>query len=118
MAWVNPNSVSALRALSTLRGLRGGTRDSPIMPRDAVSRTTHVGTVGKNGLRFSCAMLRLNSAADFGQRVMNAFRSPRNCPQTENIISVPDMPRLLYSENIYLYFINILAIYIYHKIFI
>ena len=33
---------SALRALSTLRGLRGGTRGSPIMPRDAVSRTANV----------------------------------------------------------------------------
>ena len=32
---------SALRALSTLRGLRG-TRGAPIMPRDAVSRTANV----------------------------------------------------------------------------
>ena len=31
----------------------GGTRGSPIMPRDAVSRTAHVGTVGKNGLKES-----------------------------------------------------------------
>ena len=30
---------SALRALSSLRSLRGGTRGTPIMPRDAVSRT-------------------------------------------------------------------------------
>ena len=37
---------SALRTLSSL----GGTRGSPIMPRDAVSRTANVGTVGKNGL--------------------------------------------------------------------
>ena len=35
---------SALRALSSPRGLKGGTRGSPIMPRDAVSRTAHVGT--------------------------------------------------------------------------
>ena len=33
---------SALRALSTLRGLSGGTRGAPIMPRDAVSRTANV----------------------------------------------------------------------------
>ena len=32
-------------------GFKGGTRGAPIMPRDAVSRTAHVGTVGKNGLR-------------------------------------------------------------------
>ena len=31
-------------------GFKGGTRGAPIMPRDAVSRTAHVGTVGKNGL--------------------------------------------------------------------
>ena len=29
----------------------GGTRGSPIMTRDAVSRTANVGTVGTNGLR-------------------------------------------------------------------
>ena len=29
---------------------KGGTRGAPIMPRDAVSRTAHVGTVGTNGL--------------------------------------------------------------------
>jgi len=28
----------------------GGTSGAPIMPRDAVSRTAHVGTVGTNGL--------------------------------------------------------------------
>ena len=32
-------------------GFKGGTRGSPIMPRDAVSRTAHVGTVGTNRLR-------------------------------------------------------------------
>ena len=31
-------------------GFKGGTRGAPIMPRDAVSRTAHVGTVGTNGL--------------------------------------------------------------------
>ena len=31
-------------------GFKGGTRGSPIMPRDAVSRTANVGMVGKNGL--------------------------------------------------------------------
>ena len=31
-------------------GFKGGTRGSPIMPRDAVSRTANVGTVGTNGL--------------------------------------------------------------------
>ena len=29
-------------------GFKGGTRGSPIMPRDAVSRTANVGTVGTN----------------------------------------------------------------------
>ena len=28
-------------------GFKGGTRGAPIMPRDAVSRTANVGTVGK-----------------------------------------------------------------------
>ena len=28
-------------------GFKGGTRGSPIMPRDTVSRTANVGTVGK-----------------------------------------------------------------------
>ena len=41
---------SALRTLSSLGGLRGAPEAPPIMPRDAVSRTAHVGTVGKNGL--------------------------------------------------------------------
>ena len=30
-------------------GFKGGTRGAPIMPRDAVSRTANVGTVGTNG---------------------------------------------------------------------
>ena len=30
-------------------GFKGGTRGAPIKPRDAVSRTAHVGTVGING---------------------------------------------------------------------
>ena len=40
------------RTQSTIvsEGFKGGTRGSPIMPRDAVSRTANVGTVGKNGL--------------------------------------------------------------------
>ena len=29
--------------------VKGGTRGAPIMPRDAVSRTANVGTMGKNG---------------------------------------------------------------------
>ena len=45
---------SALRTLSSY----GGTRGSPIMPRDAVSRTAHVGTVGKNGLMSHCSTSR------------------------------------------------------------
>ena len=42
--------VLSVRALSSLRGLRGAP-EVPIMPRDAVSRTANLGTVGKNGLR-------------------------------------------------------------------
>ena len=33
-------------------GFKGGTRGAPIMPRDTVSRTAHVGTVGTNGLNY------------------------------------------------------------------
>ena len=38
---------SAMKAQSTIdsEGFKGGTRGAPIMPRDAVSRTAHVGTV-------------------------------------------------------------------------
>ena len=41
---------SALRALSTLRGLRGAPDVSPLCRETSVSRTANVGTVGKNGL--------------------------------------------------------------------
>ena len=34
-------------------GFKGGTRGAPIMPRDAVSWTVNIGTVGKNGLTLS-----------------------------------------------------------------
>ena len=40
-------------------GFKGGTRGAPIMPRDAVSRTAHVGTVGKNGLTKFCVHLTM-----------------------------------------------------------
>ena len=43
------NGGTAGAPLKPLRddgGFKGGTRGSPIMPRDAVSRTAHVGTVG------------------------------------------------------------------------
>ena len=42
---------SALRALSSLRGLRGAPEVSPLCRETSVSRTANVGTVGKNGLR-------------------------------------------------------------------
>ena len=41
---------SALRSTIDSEGFKGGTRGAPIRPRDAVSRTANVGTVGKNGL--------------------------------------------------------------------
>ena len=42
---------SALRALSTLRGLREVPEDPPLCRETWVSRTANVGTVGMNGLR-------------------------------------------------------------------
>ena len=39
---------SPLRALSTLRGLRGAPEVAPIMPRDAVSRTANVERTGRH----------------------------------------------------------------------
>ena len=45
---------SALKALS--RGLRGAPAVPPLLPRDAVSRTANVGTVGINGLTYCSAM--------------------------------------------------------------
>ena len=41
---------SALRALSSLRGLRGAPAVPPLCRETSVSRTANVGTVGKNGL--------------------------------------------------------------------
>ena len=35
-------------------GFKRGTRSAPIMPRDAVSRTANVGTVGTNGIEILC----------------------------------------------------------------
>ena len=51
-------SLGVIVALSTespidSEGFKGGTRGSPIMPRDAVSRTANVGAVGINGLRIN-----------------------------------------------------------------
>ena len=42
---------SALRALSSLRGLRGAPEVPPLCRETSVSRTANVGTVGMNGLR-------------------------------------------------------------------
>ena len=36
------------RTLSTREGFKGGTRGSPIMPRDAVSRTANVERTGRH----------------------------------------------------------------------
>ena len=41
---------SALRTLSSLRGLRGATEGPPLCRETSVSRTANVGTVGMNGL--------------------------------------------------------------------
>ena len=41
---------SALRALSSLRGLRGAPEVPPLCRETSVSRTENVGTVGMNGL--------------------------------------------------------------------
>ena len=42
---------SALRALSSLRGLRGAPEAPPLCRETSVSRTANVGTVGKNGFK-------------------------------------------------------------------
>ena len=42
---------SALRALLSLRGLRGAPEDPPLCRETSVSRIANVGTVGKNWLR-------------------------------------------------------------------
>ena len=42
--------VSMTESTIDSEGFKGGTRGAPIMPRDAVSRTANVGTVGTNGL--------------------------------------------------------------------
>ena len=44
---------SALRALSSLRGLREATEVPPLSRETSVSRTANVGTVGMNGLMAS-----------------------------------------------------------------
>ena len=45
---------SALRALSSLRGLRVAPDVPPLCRETSVARTANVGTVGKNGLSESC----------------------------------------------------------------
>jgi len=52
MTWLNPLPLLKCFSESTIdsEGFKGGTRGSPIMPRDAVSRTANVGTMGINGL--------------------------------------------------------------------
>ena len=51
-------------------GFKGGTRGAPIIPRDAVSRTANVGTVGMNGLIFALLNRR---AAELTQNFAEAF---------------------------------------------
>ena len=46
---------SVLRALSSLRGLRGAPEGPPLCRETLVSRTENVGTVGKNGLMRTCS---------------------------------------------------------------
>ena len=55
-------------------GFKGGTRGSPIMPRDAVSRTANVGTVGINGLQHYVRKYSIDLQRD-GKRESNAFDS-------------------------------------------
>ena len=44
---------SALRALSSLRGLRGAPEAPPLCRETSVSRTANVGTVGMNRLSYN-----------------------------------------------------------------
>ena len=52
--------ISTICAQSTIdtEGFKGGTRGAPIMPRDVISRTANVGTVGKNKLNAELSELR------------------------------------------------------------
>ena len=60
---------SALRALSTLRGLRGAPTVPPLCRETSVSRTAHVGTVRKNGLIGSpwCREVSASRTIQFGK---------------------------------------------------
>ena len=46
----SPRDDGALKALSSLRGLRGAPEVPPLCRESSVSRTANVGTEGKNGL--------------------------------------------------------------------
>ena len=51
-----PSSWSPPQSTIVSEGFKGGTRGAPIMPRDAVSRTAHVGTQlrKRNGMVCNC----------------------------------------------------------------
>ena len=55
-----PRDDSALRALSSLRGLRGAPEVPPLCRETSVSRTANVGSVGMNGLRISIVKQEIN----------------------------------------------------------
>ena len=56
-------------------GFKGGTRGAPIMPRDAVSRTANVGTVGKNGTRVGGGIPAINKIYNIYCRISKIFES-------------------------------------------
>ena len=59
---------SALRALSSLRGLRGAPEVPPLCRETSVSRTANVGTVGMNGLKKKLHIYREVGPNAFKQR--------------------------------------------------
>ena len=58
---------SALRALSSLRGLRGAPKAPPLCRETLVSRTANVGTEGMNGLNEEIAEQKIRFFVRFGK---------------------------------------------------
>ena len=56
---------SDLRALSSLRGLRGAPEGPPLCRETSVSRTANVGTVGKNGLKSGGCLIKCTTQRTF-----------------------------------------------------
>ena len=79
---------SALRALSSLRGLRGAPEVPPLCGETSVSRTANVGTVGKNGLiavQIPHGSISLPVSGDVPTKILFQKTTRLNCSNCHSI---------------------------------